>query len=110
MTLGEPFGALEQGDYTPWMRFGFISLEFKSHQLITNSSNVFSAIKFLGVIRFAETYPVVGLLLLLLQKLIPSFAAKRATHLAYTKKMIDARLARETNRGDFMTQVSNLER
>ncbi|GAM34675.1 hypothetical protein TCE0_015f02400 [Talaromyces pinophilus] len=87
MTLGEPFGALEQGDYTPWMR------------------NVFSAIAFLGVIRFAETYLIVALLFLLLQKFMPSFAAKRAAHLEYTQKKIDARLARETDRSDFMTQI-----
>lgn len=110
MTLGEPFGALVQGDYTPWMRFDSLSFWFKSNQLTNDSSNVFSAIKFLGVIRFAETYPIIGLLLFSLQKLIPSFAAKRATHLEYTKKMIDARLARETDRSDFMTQASNLER
>lgn len=108
MTLGEPFGALELGDYTPWMGFVFISLGSSITQLMIYSSNVFSAIRFLGVIRFAETYLIVGLLFLLLQKLIPSFAAKRAAHLAYTKKMIDARLARETDRSDFMTQASIL--
>jgi hypothetical protein len=37
---------------------------------------------------------------------MPSFAAKRAAHLEYTQKKIDARLARETDRSDFMTQVS----
>lgn len=109
MTLGEPFGALEQGDYTPWMRCAPILLNQTITQLTINFSNVFSAIKFLGVIRFAETYLIVGLLLLLLQKLIPSFAAKRAAHLEYTKKMIDARIARETDRSDFMTQASILD-
>ncbi|EED22798.1 cytochrome P450, putative [Talaromyces stipitatus ATCC 10500] len=88
MTLGEPFGALK----TETILHGC-------------GANVFSAIKFLGVIRFAETYLIVGLLLLLLQKSMPSLAKKRAAHLEYTKKMIDARLARETDRNDFMTYI-----
>lgn len=68
-------------------------------------SNVFTAIRFLGIIRFAESYAVVGLIFKILQKTMPSLANKRAAHLDYTKKMIDARLARETDRSDFMTYV-----
>ncbi|OKL56912.1 hypothetical protein UA08_07745 [Talaromyces atroroseus] len=75
LTLGEPFGALELGDYTDWMR------------------TVFTSIKLLGVFRFAEAYTVIGLSFFILQKLMPSISAKRAAHLAYTKERIDARIA-----------------
>ena len=64
---------------------------------------MFESIKFLGVIRFAATYPVLGLLFKLLQYIIPSFAAKRAAHMAFTETKLDKRLDRKTNRKDFMT-------
>lgn len=64
---------------------------------------MFESIKFLGAIRFAATYPVVGLLFKLLQFIMPSFAAKRAAHMAFTETKLDKRLDRKTNRKDFMT-------
>ncbi|KAM0806079.1 putative benzoate 4-monooxygenase cytochrome P450 [Usnea florida] len=85
LVLGEPFGALESCEYHSWIR------------------NVFESIKFLGAIRFAATYPVVGLLFKLLQFIMPAFAAKRAAHLAFTETKLDRRLDRKTNRKDFMT-------
>ena len=72
--------------------------------------NFFEAIKFLGVIRFAAAYPVVGLLLQSLQLLKPSFAAKRLAHLEFTRKMIDQRLKRKTDRKDFLQYVKRMFR
>lgn len=75
------------------------------HLINSGIRNVFTAIKFLGIARFAETYFLVGLCFLLLQKLRPSLTAKRDAHYAYTKQRIDARIAQETDRRDFMTYV-----
>jgi hypothetical protein len=60
----------------------------------------------LGLIRFAATYPIVGLFFKLLQPIMPSFAAKRAAHLAFTEGKTNERLERETDRKDFMTYAS----
>ncbi|KAF2727369.1 putative benzoate 4-monooxygenase cytochrome P450 [Polyplosphaeria fusca] len=87
LALGEPFGALENGENHAWMR------------------NFFEGIKFLGVIRFAMAYPVVGLFFQLLQRLKPSFAEKRIAHLAFTKKKVDERLDRITDRKDFLQYI-----
>ncbi|KAL8948520.1 MAG: hypothetical protein Q9222_005301 [Ikaeria aurantiellina] len=87
LALGEPFGALESGEYHSWIR------------------NVFESIKFLGVIRFAATYPGAGLLLKSLQLVRPSLAAKRAAHMEFTSKKIERRLNLETDRKDFLTYI-----
>ena len=87
LALGESFGALENGQYHAWMR------------------NFFEGIKFLGVIRFAMAYPVVGVIFQILQRLKPSFAEKRLTHLAFTQKKVDERLNRITDRKDFLYYI-----
>lgn len=69
--------------------------------------NVLEAIKFLGVIRFAATYPAVDLLFKLLQSVMPSFSSKRAAHLDFTETKTKKRLNRETNCKDFMTYASS---
>lgn len=68
--------------------------------------NLFASIKFSGVIRFAATYPAVGLLLKVLQSVMPSFSAKRAAHLAFTETKVNERLGRDTSREDLMTYAS----
>ncbi|KAL8714008.1 MAG: hypothetical protein Q9220_002154 [cf. Caloplaca sp. 1 TL-2023] len=87
LTLGEPFGALESGEYHSWIR------------------NVFGSIKFLGVIRFTTIYPGAGLLLKFLQLIRPSLSAKRAAHMAFTAEKIERRLNLETERKDFLTYI-----
>ncbi|KAF2228481.1 putative benzoate 4-monooxygenase cytochrome P450 [Viridothelium virens] len=87
LTLGEPFGALESGEYHAWIR------------------NVFESIKFLGVLRLAANYPAVGMLLKLLTIFKPSLGAKRAAHMEFTRLKIEKRLERESNRKDFLTYV-----
>lgn len=67
---------------------------------------MFEAIKFLGVVRFAATYPAFGLLFKILQVVMPSFSAKRAAHLAFTEAKTNKRIDRKTNRKDFMGYAS----
>jgi hypothetical protein len=85
-----------------------VSRPLPLHQApLTNfSRNVFEAIKFLGVIRFAATYPTVGLLLKFLQTVMPSFSAKRAAHLEFTGTKIEKRLDQKTDRKDFISYAS----
>ena len=60
----------------------------------------------MGVIRFAATYPAVGLLLRLLQTVMPSFSAKRAAHLKFTGTKVEKRLDQKTDRKDFISYAS----
>lgn len=87
LVLGESFGALEAGEYHTWVR------------------NVFESIKFLGVMRFAATFPVAGGLFKVLQFVMPSIATKRAEHLNFTRIKTEERLKRETDRIDFLTYI-----
>lgn len=66
---------------------------------------MFEAIKFLGMVRFAGTYPAAGLLLKVLLFFKPSFSARRSAHLAFTKEKIVKRLERKTDRKDMFTYV-----
>lgn len=74
--------------------------------MLTDRRNFFEAIKFLGFIRFAASYPLIGLIFQLIQRLIPSFAAKRRAHLEFTKRKVHERLTNETDRKDFLQYVS----
>ncbi|KAI4284881.1 MAG: hypothetical protein L6R38_001090 [Xanthoria sp. 2 TBL-2021] len=86
LTLGEPFGALEDGEYHPWIR------------------NVFESIKILGILRFAAMYPIVSLVLNTLQTL-PWLSAKRTAHLKFTGEKIEKRLREGTDRKDFISHI-----
>ncbi|MCJ1352148.1 MAG: hypothetical protein MMC33_002132 [Icmadophila ericetorum] len=87
LVLGEPFGALESGQYHSWIR------------------NIFEGVKFIGVMRLADTYQMVGVLFKILQTAIPSIGAKRAAYLEFTRTKIESRLDRKTDRKDFMTYI-----
>ncbi|MCJ1462457.1 hypothetical protein MMC07_001059 [Pseudocyphellaria aurata] len=87
LVLGESFGALESGEYHPWIR------------------NVFESAKLLGVIRLTAAFPAFGLLFKLVQFLIPSISSKRAAHLEFTGAKIEKRLDRKTDRKDFTTYI-----
>ena len=56
--------------------------------------------------RFAATYPIINRLFKLLLSNIPSMAAKRKAHFAFTKQKVESRLDRDTDRKDFTTYVS----
>ena len=60
----------------------------------------------LGVIRFVVNYPAVGLLFGIVQKIMPSIAAKRKQHMKFTEEKIQKRLELNIDRKDFITYVS----
>ena len=61
--------------------------------------------KFLGILRYAAIYPLMGLALKVFKILMPSFEAKRIAHLEFTTTKIEKRLDLKTDRKDFMTYV-----
>ncbi|MCJ1386410.1 hypothetical protein MMC17_009536 [Xylographa soralifera] len=87
LVLGESFGALEGEEYHTWIR------------------NVFESVKMLGVIRFALNYPAIGAVFGVLQKVVPSIAAKRKQHMMFTESKIQKRLDVTTDRKDFITYI-----
>ena len=87
LTYGASFGALESGEYHPWI------------------ASIFKAIKFGRYMRFASRYPGSKQLLKFLINFVPSFAKGRQTHMNYTSERTERRLQAETDRTDFMTYV-----
>ncbi|CAG8960480.1 hypothetical protein HYFRA_00008199 [Hymenoscyphus fraxineus] len=89
LVLGEPFGALEGGQYHTWIR------------------NVFESIKMLGWIRLAFNYPAVGIVFSILQKVVPSFAQKREQHMKFTEERLRKRLNLNTARKDIVAYINS---
>lgn len=87
LVLGDSFRALENGQYHAWIR------------------NLFASVKFLGIMRFAATYPIINRVFKLLMSNIPSMADKRSAHFAFTKQKTENRLNRDTDRKDFTTYI-----
>ncbi|TVY14103.1 Cytochrome P450 monooxygenase aclL [Lachnellula arida] len=87
LVLGEPFGALEGGEYHAWIR------------------NVFESIKMLGWIRLGFNYSAIGAVFSILQTLVPSFAQKRKQHMKFTKERLQKRLDSDTDRKDIIAYV-----
>ncbi|KAL8855931.1 MAG: hypothetical protein Q9178_007445 [Gyalolechia marmorata] len=87
LTLGEPFGALETGEYHTFIK------------------NIMVATQFLGILRCATIYPAMDFALKVLKIVMPSFEAKRVEHLEFTRAKTEQRLEQKTDRKDFMTYV-----
>lgn len=87
LALGESFHALEGGEYHIWIK------------------NMFQSVKFLGIMRFAATYPMINRIFKFLVSSIPSMADKRKSHFEYTRKKTENRLDRQTDRKDFTTYI-----
>lgn len=60
----------------------------------------------LGVIRFALNYPAIGAVFGILQKAVPSFAAKRKQHMKFTEEKLQKRLGLNTERKDLIAYVN----
>ena len=71
------------------------------------SRNMFQSVKFLGIMRFAATYPMINQIFKFLMSSIPSMADKRKSHFEYTRKKTESRLDRQTDRKDFTTYVGH---
>lgn len=87
LAFGEPFYALENGEYHYWIR------------------NIFASIKYGRFVRFAFEYPILKYMFFALYKLVPSFGEARKMQVEYTNNRVDKRLNAKTERKDFMDYV-----
>lgn len=86
LTFGESFGALERGEYHPWI------------------GNIYKGLKFLRFTIIANHYPLIRQLLSLLSKL-PALANVRNAHYGFSTARAMQRLNRKTDRKDIITYV-----
>ena len=87
LCFGESFGALESEQYSEWM------------------ANMFKGVKLVPFVKLFTQYPIIGLPFFLMTKLFPQILAARAKHDNYTMEKTAKRLAKETDRKDFMRSV-----
>ncbi|KAF2279248.1 cytochrome P450 monooxygenase-like protein [Westerdykella ornata] len=85
--LGSSFGAVDAGGYHSWI------------------ANLFASIKFLGILRVAETYKWVGRLMHCAMETFPAMQKSRDLHIKLTKDKTLGRMKTVTEREDFMTHV-----
>ncbi|KAL9108200.1 MAG: hypothetical protein Q9187_008323, partial [Circinaria calcarea] len=86
LSFGQPFGSLESGDYHFWI------------------ASIFRGLKFSRVYRIGNSYPYLGLALNSFISLAPQMSG-RAKHMQYSQDATNKRMARKTDRRDFMTYV-----
>ncbi|KAL8992647.1 MAG: hypothetical protein Q9169_006936 [Polycauliona sp. 2 TL-2023] len=103
LTLGEPFGELETGRSHFYTRF--LPNMFFWNEWLKPNRNIFEAIKYLGLFRFAALYPVVNLAFKLVPIVMPSLTARKEAHREFTKAKVEKRLDLKTDRKDFMAYV-----
>ncbi|RDW56936.1 hypothetical protein BP5796_13003 [Coleophoma crateriformis] len=87
LAFGQPFGALESGEYHLWMR------------------NLFQGIKFTRLLKIAKHYQPLMAMLKVVMKLIPGIAKARAEHIDFTESTTERRLQAKTDRQDFMSYI-----
>ncbi|KAF1998245.1 cytochrome P450 [Amniculicola lignicola CBS 123094] len=87
LCLGEPFGAIESGEYHDWI------------------VQIFQGLKFWRVLRFGNAYPVVGYFLRFMMAVIPSIEEIRDSFFKLPKVKVEKRLATKTDRKDFMSYI-----
>ena len=84
---------------------GFTPFPSRQIPLAKSLRNLFARIKFVAVLRFATTYPAIGIAFKVLQKIRPSLAANQAAHMEFTRIKVEKRLKQETDRKDFLSYV-----
>ena len=87
LAFGESFGALEAGDYHPWMK------------------NLFQGVKSSVLLKIAAFYQPLMKVLMFAVKFSPELTRAREEHEKFTKKRTEDRLAAKTDRQDFMSYV-----
>ena len=85
LQFGEPFGGLERGEYHPWI------------------STIFDSLKVISYKSVMDTYPPLSGLLGALLGMVPYIAKTIAEHAEFTRDKVMQRLAKKTDRRDFMT-------
>lgn len=92
MCLGESFQALETGEYHHWI------------------TSIFEGLKFWRILRFGNTYPLLGFVMHFLMKAVPAIAKERDSFFKLPSVKVEKRMQDQTKRNDIMTYVRLLSR
>lgn len=84
LVFGESFGALDKGEYVPWI------------------ANIVNGFKFARLMMIMRAYPIVGGPLLFLANHTPALHRQWKKHVAYTEDKTRRRLDADTDRHDIM--------
>lgn len=87
LAFGEPFYALENGEYHFWIK------------------NIFQGIKFFRFLGPARHYKLLGYLFAAIMKSVPAFGRARKEHMKFTDEKTQRRLETEVDRQDFISYV-----
>ncbi|RDW85292.1 hypothetical protein BP6252_02882 [Coleophoma cylindrospora] len=87
MCFGEPFNALDSGNYHYWM------------------SNLFNGIKYSRILVIAAFYKPALPILMAIANLFPTISKARKEHQTFTRLKTEKRLEAKTDRIDFMTYI-----
>jgi Cytochrome P450 len=87
LAFGEPFYALEGGEYHPWI------------------ARVIKYVKYGHWLRVGKRYPLFQRLLETIVSLFPNLRDAHATHFKYTRDTVGRRLDTDTERKDFIYYV-----
>lgn len=85
LSLGEPFGSLESGEYHVWI------------------TDIFKGLKNVILLRIVTAYPILEAILTCLVKLYPKVLEGQRVHRENTKVALQKRLATKTERKDFIS-------
>lgn len=88
LSCGSSFEAINSGGFHSWVE------------------NLFTSIKFLGILRVAETYKWVGALLNWMMETFPALQKSRDLHIKLTRDKTVGRMQSAPEREDFLTHVS----
>ncbi|KAI5213461.1 hypothetical protein AUEXF2481DRAFT_701441 [Aureobasidium subglaciale EXF-2481] len=87
LAFGEPFDAIQNGEYHPWI------------------TNIFKAVQATQMIRITNAFPIVKLPLKFKAKKQQGSGDARAEHQRYSAELVARRMATETSRKDFMSYI-----
>ena len=90
MCLGESFHALESGEYHHWV------------------ISIFEGLKFWRILRFGNTYPLLGFIMHGLMATIPAIAKERDSFFKLPSVKVEARMKQGNDRKDIMSFVKSL--
>ncbi|KAL8696305.1 MAG: hypothetical protein Q9224_002863 [Gallowayella concinna] len=105
LILGEPFGALETGEYHSYIKSFPPQNPFLQVLAANLIRNIIEWVKFGGVLRFINTYPALEFAFAVLKTIIPSLTTKQDAYLKFTEDKINKRLDLKTDRKDLMTNI-----
>jgi cytochrome P450 len=88
LSCGSSFEAINSGGFHSWVE------------------NLFTSIKFLGILRIAEIYKWVGAILHWMMETFPALQKSRDLHIKLTEEKTVSRMRSAPEREDFMTHVS----